>query len=167
MVFKESIARRQTIPQEALPHYWHPNRPDSRLAPEWFRAKVKQLGQELEVCWSPMHERWLVWMRKPRVTHRLCPGWWLLFVHQTANREYLPLDERLLARIESCSVKADGSARKHFDRIAAEIERDRQRADEQWRQDTLDMALPFYDYSQIKISMAGPSNGSKFATYLS
>src|SRR5690348_10763831 len=99
---------------EMLPHYWHPNRPDSQLAPEWFRKQLKAIDQDLEVCWSPVHERWLVWHRNGRVTHHLCPGWLLLFVHHGADGSYRPLDERLLARVEQCSVKSAGSAKKYF-----------------------------------------------------
>jgi hypothetical protein len=104
-------------------------------------------------------------MPAPTITFKLCPGWRLLFVHRGPDGEYLPLDDRLFARLYHASAAKWGSGRQYFDRIASEAARDREKAEKQARQDSLDAAMPAFEEAQIKVSMFGPSNGSKFADY--
>ena len=164
--FRQRIARPRAIPgPETLHWYWNPSRFGVELAPEWFRRKLKEIGEELEVTWSPVHERWLVFSRAPRVQHKICSGWRLLFVNQEPSGEYLPLDERVFARLVAASVITHGSAKAYFDRIKAEFERDNERKDRKHTQDTIDLAMPSWEHSQIKVSGFGPSSGSKFSRY--
>lgn len=147
--------------------YWNPNRQSIRFAPEEFRARLKrEMGEELDICWNPITERWQVWTKMARVQHPVCHGWRLLFVHQGPDGEYWPLDERLQARLYSCSAQVNGSGKQYFDRIVAEMARDKEKREKQHTQDTIDAAMPSFDHSKIQISMRGKSNGSKFADYL-
>jgi hypothetical protein len=136
------------------------------MAPDYFRDSFKsEMGDELEITWNPIDERWQVWMRSPKFVHPLCQGWKLLFIHNGPDGEYLPLDERLKARLYSASAAKHGDAKKYFDRIESEYWRDKDKKDKRLTQEAIDQAMPFWDHSQIKVAMRGKSNGSKFSTY--
>jgi hypothetical protein len=90
-----------------------------------------------------------------------------LFIHQGPDGGYLPLDDRLFARLYHASAAKWGSGRAYFDRLAAEMERDRAKTEAQTRQDSLDSGMDVWKSTQISVSMHGKSNGSKFADYLS
>jgi hypothetical protein len=94
----------------------------------------------------------------------VCQGWKLLFVHNGPNGEYLPLDERVFARLYSASAAAHGSGKAYFQRIVDEMERDKARTDKQNLQDSIDIAMESFDHSRIKVGY-GPSSGSKFSKY--
>lgn len=162
--FRQPIARPRTLGPEHNPWFWNPARLGVRLAPEDFRQRLHDLGEELEVTWNPVTERWQVFARTPRIQHPICQGWKLLFVHHL-DGAYLPLDERLFARLYAASVLTHGSAKEYFNRIVAEMERDEERKNARQRQDAIDIAMPFWEHSQIKVSMCGESSGSKFSTY--
>ena len=165
--FRVPIARPHTIPPpEANPWWWHPNRCGVTFAPDSFLQRLRELGEELSITWNPLSQRWQVWARAPRIQHPICQGWKLLFVHHDRHGNYLPLDERLFARLYDASAAKHGDAKRYMQRIQDEWERDKAKREAQFTQDTLDITLPYYDYSQIKVSGCGPSNGSKFATYL-
>ena len=161
------IAPRVKLGPEHNPWFWNPTNVSARLAPEWFRTKLHEVGEELEASWNPITERWQIFSRAPRVQYPLCRGWKLLFVVRGADGEYAPLDERVFARLYNASSMAHGSAKEYFRRVEAEMERDRERRERDWRQESLDRAMPHWDFSQIKVSMRGKSNGSKFSTYFS
>jgi hypothetical protein len=165
-MFRQSIARPKKLGPEYNPWYWNPNRIGVQFADKAFTKKLKELGSELEVTFNPITEKWQVWSRFPKLNHPICQGWRLLFVHKDAEGHYLPLDERLIARLVYASVLTHGSAREYFNRVQGEYERDRARQKAQTLADTLDIATPHYDFSQIKVGY-GPSNGSKFSTYFS
>src|SRR3990167_3687430 len=68
------------------PWYWNPNELSIQFAPEWFRKPLKrEMGDELEITWNPINERWQVWSRSPRINHPICQGWRLLFIHNGPN----------------------------------------------------------------------------------
>lgn len=166
--FRQPIAKPAKVGPEVNPWFWNPNLPGVRTAPPSFKERLwREVGDDVEITWNPIRERWMVWERAPRIQHPICRGWKLLFLHEGPDKEYLPLDERVFARLFYASVMVQGSGREYFNRIVAEMERDREKAKEQALQDTIDEAMPFFDHSQISVSMRGHSNGSKFATYLS
>ena len=70
--------------------FWHPNRFGVRFAPNAFRTELRQMHPDLDVTWHPTRERWLVWYKRPRIQHHLCPGWLLLFVVENSEGAYVP-----------------------------------------------------------------------------
>lgn len=167
-------AKRMTLPvqkqkglgPEHLAWYWHPFRASVKFAPASFRARLQQeMGDELDVTWNPMIERWQVWMRAPAMKNPICWGWKLLFIHNGPSGEYLPLDERIFARLYSASAAKWGSGKRYMDAILREMERADAQREQRLTQEAIDQAMPYYDYSQIKVSGCGKSRGDKFATY--
>lgn len=147
---------------EHNPWWWNPNNVYVSFGPADFRKRLKdEMGAELDITWNPINSRWQIWMRSDRLQHPVCRGWKLLFIHNGPDGEYIPLDERVFARLFSCSVQQHGSAKKYFDQIANVMERDRERADAKHKQDTIDLAMPSFEYSQIK----NIGKGNKFSTY--
>lgn len=160
------VARRWTTPDRAQSwSFFHPGRCDVRFGPDWFRDQLRAIDPNLDVTWHPVHERWCVWVRNPRITHPMCPGWQLLFPVQYPSGRYLPLDERTIAKVYDRSPRKWGNARIYFDRIEDEILRDRLKVETARKEEVAQSARDHWDFAQIKISMAGPSSGSKFATH--
>lgn len=151
---------------ETLPVFWSPRLAGVRGPEEAFRAKLSAFDSTLAVTWNPHLERWQLWVKDPRVTYPLCAGWRLLFIHNGPSGEHLPLDERLFARIYSCSAAHLGgiSGKQYFNRIVSEMERDKARSDAEFAQESRDRAGEVWDHAQIKVGY-GPSSGSKFSTY--
>jgi len=108
-----------------------------------------------------MTQRWQVWTRKERLQTPVCRGWQLLFIHQDSDGSYLPLDERLLARLFSASADRWGNAREYFKSVEREIERRKEKQHADSLQDSIDRAMTVWDYSQIK----NIGKGNKFSTY--
>jgi hypothetical protein len=164
--FRQAINRPTRIPDpETNPWWWNPGRMGVEFAPADFRRKLKELGEELECTKDPIRGYWMLWAKAPRLQHKICQGWRLLFVNRGPNGEHIRLDERVFARLYAASVLSTGSAKGHFERIKREMERDEERKERQHQQDTIDLAMPSWEHSQIKVSMRGKSNGSKFSTY--
>jgi hypothetical protein len=163
--FRQQIAKPVYLGPEHHAWYWHPSRIGVKLGPEDFRKKLKDLGQELDVTWNPIKERWQIWSLAPKIQHKICWGWKLLFVVHDGQGGYAPLDERVLARLYHASVLSSGSAKEYFNRVVSEMERDKASREKQLHNDLIDSSMPSFDHSQIKVSGFGPSNGSKFATY--
>jgi hypothetical protein len=155
-----AVAKPATPGPETNPWYWHPNRQAVRFAPDWFRRQLHDMDPELEVTWNPIAEQWQIWIKKDRIQHAVCWGWLLLF---SAPPECL--DNRIFARLYSASARKWSNGKEYFAAIAREMERDKEAAKKAAQQDTIDAAMPAFEHSQIKISMAGKSSGSKFATY--
>lgn len=166
--FRQKVAKPQSLGPEHNPWFWNPSKVDARFAPDDFRKRLKsEMGSELEVTWNPINERWQIWAKTPRIQHPICSGWRLLFIHNAADGSYLPLDERVYARLYHASIMKHGSARQYFDRLVSEMDRDRDKRAKQHHDDTIDAAMGSFEHSKIQISMFGKSNGSKFSTYLS
>jgi hypothetical protein len=161
-MFTQPIVRPSKKGPEVIPHFWNPNNVSIKLAPEWFRDELKRLDPDLEMTWNPVEERWQLFVKSPRMQHPLCHGWRLLFIHHAADGSYLPLNELVFARIASIDGRRQGDAVKYFDRVVAEMNRDKEMREKKWRQDTIDAAMPSWEHSQIK----NIGKGSKFATYM-
>lgn len=146
---------------EANPWWWNPARPAVVEAPEWFRAKLAEVDPELKVIWNAHRERWQVWTRSARISHPVCTGWLMLFPVQYADGTYCPLDERTIAKVYEVSAQKWGNARNYWSRIEAEIARDKEKALIDRYESVNDTSGDYYDYLQPKVSMCGPSNGSK------
>lgn len=144
-------------------HYFHPGRVDCRYAPDWFRTALHVMDPRLEVIWHPVLERWAVWCKNERISHKFSPGWQFLFpwLNPTTNA-YLPLDERVFANIYHRSPRKWGDGKQYWDRIEGEILRDKQKKEEARQDEARTLARDYWDSKQIKVSMCGPSNGSKF-----
>jgi hypothetical protein len=136
-----------------------------KTAPPSFQERLTALDENLAVTWNPLLERWQVWDRCARVQHPVCVGWRLLFIHKDVDGGYLPLDERVFARLYHASADAHGSAVKYFDRVASEMLRDREKREAQSLDDSIQHAMEAFNHSQISVSMRGKSSGSKFADY--
>lgn len=151
---------------EYNPWYFFPNRVIySKLPDESFRRKLHEIDPDLEASWNPIKHRWAVWMRDVKMNHPACQGWKLLFWNETDTKEYLPLDERTLAKIYDRSARKWDNAKRYFDRIESEMERDRNKAqadtDAYWRE----AAGDYWNHTQIQVSMRGESKGSKFSEF--
>lgn len=140
--------------------YWHPFRSSVRFGPADFRAKLKAIDSGLDVTWSPVHQQWCIWMRKPRIQQALCWGWALLFSVPPTM-----LDERVFARLFAASTDQWGSAKNYFRAVQRELEREREQREAATTQDSIDRAMPYFEHSQIKVSGFGKSSGSKFSDY--
>jgi hypothetical protein len=164
-MFTQAIVKGRKQDPETHPWYWNPNRIGAVQAPSWFMAQVEAISADLDVRFNPVSRKWGVWARAPKVQHPLCQGWRLLFVNQDTDGSYLPLDERVMARLHLIDM-TNTSARAYFDRISAEFARDKAARERQLSQDTLDLAIERgWDHSRIQVSMRGQSDGSKFSKY--
>lgn len=141
--------------------FWNPGKPTVQRAPEWFTKKVHEVDESLEVTWSPIAERWLVFARADHFRTAVCAGWRLLFVHHDENHAYMPLDERLLARLYLIDATRNGGSKAYFARIVAEYERDQEKSRKDRQQDAIDRAMPYWEHSQIK----NIGKGNKFSTF--
>ena len=159
--FKQAIAKPRKLGPEHNPWFWNPSRVGVKFAPSWFDKYLEEVGPDLAVTWNPMIERWQAFCKAPRIQHPVCQGWRLLFIHKDINDSYLPLDERLVARIFAASAMANGSAMRYFERIASEYHRDQEKKEARLKQEAIDQAMPYYEHSQIK----NIGKGSKFSTY--
>lgn len=159
------VHRPQRLDVSTHPWFWNPRNEAAEPAPAWFAAQLRAFDHDLRMCRNRHTGKWQLWVRDPKIEHPLCQGWKLLFVHHDRHGHGLPLDPRVFARLYAISAQTWGSGKAYFDRLQREFERDRAQQAQQWRQDTIDAAMPSWDYSQIKVSGCGPSNGSKFADY--
>lgn len=159
------IAKPAKVGPETSWSFFHPGRVDVRFAPDDFRKRVKAMDDKLEVAWHPVHERWCVWVKNPHIKHWMCPGWQLLFPVKHSDGTFCPLDERVLAEIVNRSPRKHGNGRQYFERVMAEIDKDR-KAKRTAHQDVIGQhARDRWDFAQIKVSMAGKSSGSKFTNH--
>jgi hypothetical protein len=158
------ITKPKALGPETSWSYFHPGRADARYAPAPFRAEVHAIDPQLDVVWHPVHERWCVWVRNPRITHWICAGWQMLFPVRYPNGDYLPLDSRVLATIYDRSPRKWGNARHYFDRIQDEVRRDQDAAQRQRGEYVGQIARDHYRHCQISVGY-GSSNGSKFSQH--
>lgn len=159
------IAKPKKIGPETSWSFFHPGRVDARFCPDDFRKRVKALDDKLEIVWHPVHERWCVWVRNHHITHWMCAGWQLLFPVKHSDGTYCPLDERVLAEIINRSPRKHGNAKQYFERVLSEMNRDRKQKKTAHSDIIGQNARDRWDFAQIKVSMAGPSSGSKFTTH--
>lgn len=157
--FAVPVARSGPRGPEQSWHYFHPGRADVRLAPEEFRQALHDVDPRLECVWHPIHERWFVWAKNPRIRYHLCAGWQPLFPVMYPDGSYAPLDRRTLAEAWARSPRVAGKGSEHFKRVEAEITREKEAYVKQRHQNKADQAGEWFDYRQIK----NIGSGSKFA----
>ena len=146
-------------------HYWHPNRFGVQYAPTTFRQELQRLHPDLDATWHPVRERWLVWYRRPRIQHHLCPGWLLLFIVETSDGRYGPLDARVFAVAYEQSGRKWGSGKAYWARVEEEAERDTAAVAQTRESHLEDIGSERWRHTQIQVSMRGHSNGSKFVNH--
>lgn len=166
--FTQPISIPKVAPRESLDVYWHPHRAGVEPAPEPFASRLTAMHPDLACCRPPGNApleyppAWIVWYRRPRVTHALCPGWLLLFVWRTKDGTPQPLDERVFAVIEGASAGRWGSGANYFKRCVEEKMDDAKRARER-AFDNRRKAKQKEFITSTRISTAG--TGSKFARH--
>ena len=161
-----SAAKHPTIPPpEAMHWFWSPSKVDIEFAPKWFLDKLHQVDPDLTITWDKWNEVWLVWMKQPRFQSKYVQGWLLLFPVRYSDGSYMPLDERLFARLYAASAQKWGRGKDYFLAIERVMERDKERATLNRNSDVRHAAGEYYDHMKIQTSMCGPSNGSKFADH--
>lgn len=161
--FSQPLAKIVIPPKEANHRFWNPNQAGIVLAPERIRRQLHEIDSNLEVTWDNYAERWLVWLKRPQLANSLNRGWSLLFVLRYADQSYMPLDERMFARIYEISADKWGNARSYFDAIEREWERDREKSRSDRDDEVKHHAGDYYDYMKIKNIGAG----SKFSDHWS
>ena len=107
----------------------------------------------------------MVWYRRPRIAHHLCPGWLLLCVVETSTGAYVPLDARTFAAVYEQSGFKWGSGKAYWARVEREAQRERDAADAAREHVLEDVGSDQWDHTKIQVSMRGPSNGSKFVRH--
>lgn len=157
--------RRPPIDREVLYHFWHPDRLGVEQAPPEFARQLAAVHRDLAVVRPPARAPlpivcWLLWYRKPTVTHALCPGWWLL-LRWAWGRRPLALDEKLLAAIYHFDARQFTNGQQYFNRLMAERDRRKQIADKDYRNDRLAQQQEWR--RSLQISSAG--RGSRFALH--
>lgn len=126
-----STATIKMLDDGAMDHYWHPDREGVQQAPESFRAALAVISPDVVVVRPPegaplyYKRAWLVWYRKPAVTHYLSPGWLMLREWRDRHGAPLPLDERVFSYLYSVSARQFGSGKKYWDHCVAEMQRER------------------------------------------
>jgi hypothetical protein len=152
-------------PEESW-HFFTPASFGVKLAPEQFRRQIKEIDPRFEVIWHPFNERWVVWAHLPQeIKHPRMKGWKLIMVVQYQEGEYMPLDERTLARAwDRCGRKHNGF-KKYWDRIEEEQDRTHDNNLAKRRDEVRYMAGEQWDHQKIQISMHGKSSGSKFSKH--
>lgn len=115
---------------EVLPWYWNPNRESSVKAPAEFSRKLHAIDPDLETVFSPVHERWLIWVKNPRITHWLCRGWQLLYLWEDPRtHEFLPLNELVFHNLMLIDSSKYANAQAYYDRVQARIEEAKEERD--------------------------------------
>lgn len=154
------------LPPAALYHYWYPGRDGVEPCPPDFAADLTRVHADLAICRPPgqaptVSRPWLVWYRKPSITHWLSPGWMLLFVWQTKELEPLPLDGRVFANLYTISTMAFGSASAYFDSIVKTMKADKDRIKKTDKSNTDAKRREFLASRRIK----NIGRGNKFALH--
>lgn len=154
------------LPAAALYHFWYPERDGVEPCPRAFDEQLKRVHRDLAICRPPgqaptISHPWLVWYRKPEVTHWLSPGWTMLFCWQTIDKEPLPLDNRVFANLYRISAFEFGSAMKYFESVVKTMKDDKSRASKQDKNDMEDRKKDFLSSRRIK----NIGRGSKFALH--
>ena len=106
-----------------------------------------------------------MWYRRPRIQHHLCPGWLLLFIVETSDGRYVPLDARVFAVAYEQSGHKWGSGKAYWARVEEEAERDTASAKQTRESHLEDIGSERWRHTQIQVSMRGHSNGSKFVNH--
>lgn len=160
--FSQPVSRGKKLGPEYNPWFWNPRRQPTQRPPEAFMKRLKEVDSALEVTWNPISARWQVWTPNPKMNHPICQGWRLLFVHNGANGEYLPLDERVFARLYWSSADAWGSARQYFDHMQSVMAEDKAKRDAAVSADGAYRGQDYLNYTKVK----NIGQGNKFTRFL-
>lgn len=162
--FAVPIQQRQGPPPgpEVLPWYWHPGRDGAQPAPSAFDKRLKEICPDLAVVFSPVHERWMVWVKNPRIQHELCRGWQLLFLWEhPQTHEFLPLNELVFHNLMLIDSSKYAGAKDYFDKVQKSIDDARKEREKTYQNERRASQREFT--KMFEISSAG--SGSKFAMY--
>lgn len=162
--FKQAIAKPEKLGPEANPNWWNPSRVGVRGGPADFEKQLKEFDPDLRVTWNAYTKRWQLWMHKPKLRNPITMGWLLLFVWKYPDGSYAPLDNRVFARLYSASAAKWGNGKKYFDRVAYELEHEREQAEATRKDNVKYAAGEFYDHILPRVGY-GSNTGSKFSTY--
>lgn len=155
----QPIADSRQLSEESNEWFWNPGRVGIQREPEWFRKLLDEAGHtEIALTWNRWTERWQVFARVPKIATPLCQGWRYLFPVQLRNGSYAPLDERTIAKIFLVDGSHQGNGKRYFERIAAEMQRDKERAEQADQTGTHDAAGEFFDYTLPKVGYGAISS---------
>jgi hypothetical protein len=110
----------------------------------------------IDVRWNPVHEKWGVFYRNPKIAHPICTGWVLLFLVDPDK-----LDARVLSRLYAASAAKWGNAKQYFAAVEREMEREAEAREKARQNEAIDMAMPFWEHSRI----SNIGKGNKFSEY--
>lgn len=154
------------LPEEDSLRYWHPQRHGVDRGPADFNEKIREcFGDEAAVTWHPLRQRWLGWAKSQRHSRTRQCGWQLLFVVETSWGEGLPLDDRTIAAFASLSMRRNPDSEQYLERILSEIRRDSEQRRQHRGEDRRAWGRDRWQYWKPKISMRGPSDGSKMVKH--
>ena len=161
---------RDTVVKEcdigAVDHFWHPDREGVEFPDERFRQELAVVSDRVVICRPPagapllQPRAWLVWMRKPSVTHPMSPGW-LLLIDWRLRGEPMALDRRVFSYLYSVSVTKHGSAKAYFETCVADMEREKASRLKVHTDDMRDRTQDYFDYTKIK----NIGRGNKYALH--
>ena len=142
---------------EILPWYWHPDREGVQPPPAAFAERLAEIDPDLRVCFSPVHERFLIWVKSPRSKNSLCTGWLLLFIWEDPiTKEFMPLTELVFHNIFYIARDKFPRAEAYFERIQADIAKAKAAREAAYQNDR--KAEQRERFSGFQISTAGKGN---------
>lgn len=150
--FQVPLSRGPRRDPETDIHFWHPDRFGVRHAADTDRKALAAFHPDLAVTWHPLRERWLVWYRKPSVTHHLCPGWLLIYVWEHPETgAYLPLNLPLLfANLYRQSRMSFPNAEAYYDRLIHDAQRAKDAEDARDHEQRGRRSKDYFEYTKIK-----------------
>ena len=158
--FAQQVGRGPRLPSEAHPWWWHPSRVGVPEAPARYLRVLDRIDPDLRATVNNYTGEICVWAPKPTLQTKWCWGWQLLFkVHPSVAPDLVG------AHLFEVSARKWGGAKAYFDAIEREMDRERAAQERRSQADAVDQAMEVFDHSQIRVSMHGPSSGSKFSTY--
>lgn len=155
------------LSREGLDHYWHPDREGAEPCPEDFALLLREVSSDIAITRPPARapltraRAWLIWYRKPSITHPLSPGWMLLFDWRSPAGAPLPLDNRVLANLYMMSARVFESGRKYFEHCVEEMNRTKASRERTYQDDRKERQRDYFQ--STKISNLG--KGNKFALH--
>lgn len=144
---------------EILPWYWHPNREGAQPPPTAFQEQLARIDPDLAVCFSPVHERWLIWVKNAQRVNSLCTGWQLIFLWEhPVTHAFLPLNELVFHNLYLVMASRFPNAIAYFDSIQAEMAKEKAAKEARHQDDRKTTQREFR--ASLQISSAGQGNRS-------
>lgn len=157
----------KTLDIAAIDHYWHPDREGVEHAPVRFKTELDAMCDGNVVIVRPpagaplvSKHAWLIWLKKPSVTHWLSPGWSLL-IDWRLRGEPMQLDMRVFSYLYSVKVTTHGSAKAYFDKCVSEMARDKAEKEKLHTDDMHDRTKDYFQFTKIK----SIGKGNKYALH--